>query len=80
MCPFKRKRKTQSIEKPEYKLTEENIIGVTMNWCGQPTLCFKGGWILPKDYELKRFAKYYQSGEEWPKDPNTGDKLPIALI
>lgn len=73
---FKRKPKLE--DNPEYAISEENIVGVTMSWSGRPTLSFKGGWILPKKAELLLFAKYYANGEEWPRNPITGEKLPIA--
>lgn len=65
-------------EKKEFITDEKNIVGVTLSWGGSPTLCFKGGWILPKDVELWRFPQYYKDGLDWPRDPVTGEKMPIA--
>lgn len=57
-----------------------NILGVTLDWAGYPTITYEADgkkWILPKAAEQIIFEKYYSSGDKWPRDPSTGEKLSI---
>jgi hypothetical protein len=55
------------------------IIGVTLGWDGKPHLCFTGGKILFGDADRILYPKYFENGD-WPTDPITKEKLPIAKI
>lgn len=59
-------------------MAKEKPIGVTMDWAGNPTLCFEGGLIYSKRDEQALYPEYYPGGCEWPVDPKTGEQLPIA--
>jgi hypothetical protein len=53
------------------------IIGVTMGFDGKPHLCFTGGYILWGNADKVLYPQYFQDGE-YPTDPITREKLPIA--
>lgn len=53
---------------------------VTVGWDGYPTILLEGGKVFPRGAELIFNKKYYPKGipGEWPVDPDTGEKLPVA--
>ncbi len=55
-------------------------IGVTLGWGGDAVLCFDGGQVLSGGHSTDKLfhPEYFRDGEEWPRDPETGEKLPIA--
>lgn len=55
------------------------VIGVTLGWDGQPHLCFTGGKILWGNADRILYPTYFENGD-WPTDPVTKEKLPIAEI
>lgn len=54
------------------------IIGVTLGWDGKPHLCFKDGRYLPTRAERLLYPSYFVKGQDWPVNPETKEKLPIA--
>jgi hypothetical protein len=70
MWPFKAKT-------DECKPDKLEIIGVTLGWNMKPTLCFPGGNILPRGLDKILYPQYYENGD-WPTDPLTKERLPIA--
>jgi hypothetical protein len=57
-----------------------NQVYVTMDWGGNPITTKGDGYILPRKAEMILNKQYYPTGTvgEWPCDPITGEKLPIA--
>jgi hypothetical protein len=55
------------------------IIGVTLGWDGKPHLCFEGGKILWGNADRILYPQYFRNGE-YPTNPVTNEKLPIAKI
>lgn len=55
---------------------------VTLGWDRNPTLQLEDGMIYPRSAENIFNKKYYPKGikGEWPCDPETGEKLPIAKL
>lgn len=53
---------------------------VTLGWDMNPTIQIDGKYVLPRRAEMIINSKYYPNGKvgEWPIDPNTGNKLPMA--
>jgi hypothetical protein len=56
-----------------------SAVYVTIDWAGQPITTKGDGYILPRRAEMILNAQYYPTGicGEWPRDPITGEKLPI---
>lgn len=70
------------------------IIGATLGYNMHPQLAwervFRHRWwifrwktkkilVMPYEWELDRYRQYYPDGRyTWPKDPKSGEKLPIA--
>jgi len=56
----------------------DKVVGVTLDWGGRAVTVNPQGKIFPYDYEMIRRKEYYPDGPgTWPKDPETGEKLPI---
>ncbi|HZG16938.1 MAG TPA: hypothetical protein VE710_18260 [Candidatus Bathyarchaeia archaeon] len=73
MWPF-RKNKPPTEKKDKFE-----IIGVTIGFDLKPRLCFAGGKILYGNADQILYPQYFQDGE-WPTDPVTKEKLPIAKL
>ena len=56
-------------------------IGVTMGWAGDVVLSFSDGKCLFGGHktDMRFYPEYFPNGCEWPIDPATGEKLPIAI-
>ena len=54
------------------------VIGVTMDWYGQPTLQFDNGKILYGGADRILYPEYWKGRRHWPIDPKTGENLKIA--
>lgn len=56
---------------------------VTMGWDGAPTILLPDGSVLPRRAERVIHAAYYPDGGadcEWPRDPETGERLPAEPL
>lgn len=66
---------------PKEIIPRTRIVGVTLGWDGYPTISFltnDGVRMLPRKAEDIIREQYYPDGpRSWPKNPKTGEKLPI---
>jgi hypothetical protein len=54
-------------------------VGVTLNYGFIPTIKFKSGCILPGNLDRYLYPEYYKNSPDgWPRDPVTGEKMPVA--
>ena len=58
----------------------KNQVYVTLGWDGAPTIQVDGKYVYPRKAEMIINKKYYPTGKvgEWPRCPETGEKLPIS--
>lgn len=61
------------------KLDGYKIIGVTLGWDAKPHICHEDGSYFPTSYERLKYHDYFTDGD-WPCDPVTKEKLPIAPV
>ena len=54
------------------------VIGVCLGWDGNPHLCFDNKTYLPTKAERILYPSYFIDGQNWPVNPTTKEKLPIA--
>jgi hypothetical protein len=50
--------------------------GVCLDWDGKPHLTFENGYLFGKAERIL-YPEYFTSGEDWPVDPVTKEKLNI---
>lgn len=59
-------------------MKKDKPIGVTTDWLGNPNLLFSDGCTYQKEVEQILYKEYYPTGQHWPVDPETGEKLSVA--
>ena len=70
---FKKKKACQEID-------SNKIIGVCLGWDLKPHLCFEDRTYLPTKAERILYLEYFIEGQEWPINPETKEKLPVAKV
>lgn len=70
MWPFKKK---------EVHVPDPNkIVGVILGWDLKPHIGHEDGTYFPTSIERMKYKEYFIDGQDWPVDPITKEKLPIA--
>ncbi len=69
---------TKGICKKVDMVAREKPVSVTLGWDMKPALQFSDGKIYPRSIEKDWYSEYYPDGVEWPVDPDTGEKIPMA--
>jgi hypothetical protein len=67
----------KKVEQP--KPVSHVINGVCLGWDAKPHISFEDGTYLPSDVERIIYPQYFENGD-WPTDPITKEKLPIAEV
>lgn len=66
-------------KKPLPKKDPNKIVGVCLGWDFKPHICHEDGTYFPTEIERIRYPEYFVFGDgQWPVDPITKEKLPIA--
>lgn len=58
---------------------KENSVCVTLGWDFKPTIALPDNMVYPRFVEEVLHKQYYvNSHDGWPRDPETGEKLPMV--
>ena len=63
--------------KPAMPINTAKPEAVTIGWDGKPHLCDNAGRILFLNAERFIWPEYWGNSDDWPVDPETGERLPI---
>lgn len=64
--------------KSKIKPDKNGVIGAALDWGGRATLGWSDGKILMRNVAKIIYPQYFIDGEEYPINPVTKEKLPIA--